>query len=476
MADRGDPGLPIKLGPCSNGEYPPRPPTPLAREAARRARRWSDERARRLGMSRRDFLLSAMGAATGLLALAACSKDESGGRSGGTFEVPEDATTDPDVATTVLGGGEPVIDVQTHFLEYPAGSEASFGLGFPQARCGEEDPAGCFGIDNWITEVFGRSDTTVAVLSAVPVLGEPDPLSAELMAQARDRLAELCGEGRVLVQGHGVPNVGDLGAALAAMEDEAARYPLVAWKAYTHAGPGWRLDDADPAGRQVGEAFLSKVDELGVDVVCVHKGLSGGEPVRLAGRRRPGRRRRPTCGSASTTRGFESGVTEGPYDPAAPNGAPTGWWPAWRRPGSVPAPTCTPSWAPPGAPSCPRPTRRPTCWASCWWRWGRTGCCGAPTRSGTARPRTRSTPSGRSGSARAPGGARLPGAHRRGEGQDPVAQRRRPPRPRPGRPAVPDRPGRGPGRPPVLAARQPHLRPRTWAAARRLFAAEHPWA
>jgi hypothetical protein len=320
MADRADPGLPIKLGPCSNGEYPPRPPTPLSREAARRARLWSDERARRLGMSRRDFLLSAMGAATGLLALAACSKDESGGRSGGSFEVPEDATTDPDVATTVLGAGEPVIDVQTHFLEYPAGSEASFGLGFPQARCGEPDPAGCLGIDNWVTEVFGRSDTTVAVLSAVPVLGEPDPLSAELMAQARDRLAELCGEGRVLVQGHGVPNVGDLGAALAAMEDEAARHPLVAWKAYTHAGPGWRLDDADPAGRQVGEAFLSKVDELGVDVVCVHKGLSGGDPFASPADVGPAAAARPRLRFCVYHSGFESGVTEGPYDPAAPNG------------------------------------------------------------------------------------------------------------------------------------------------------------
>ncbi|HZM31140.1 MAG TPA: amidohydrolase family protein [Acidimicrobiales bacterium] len=322
MADRGDlrePGLPIKLGPCSNGEYPPRAATPLTREAARRARRWSEERARRLGMSRREFLLSTMGAATGLLALAACSKEESGGRSGGTFEVPEEATTEPDVATTVLGGDGPVIDVQTHFLEYPVGSEAGFGMGFPQANCGEADPAGCFGIDNWIAEVFGRSDTTVAVLSAVPVLGEPDPLSAELMAQARDQLAELCGEGRVLVQGHGVPNVGDPGAALAAMEDEAARHPLVAWKAYTHAGPPWRLDDGDPAGKPVGEAFLSKVEELGVDVVCVHKGLSGGDPFASPADIGPAAAARPHLRFCVYHSGFESNVTEGPYDPAAPN-------------------------------------------------------------------------------------------------------------------------------------------------------------
>ena len=37
--------------------------------------------------------------------------------------------------------------------------------------------------------------------------------------------------------------------------------------------------------------------------------------------------------------------------------------------------------------------RAPTPWASCSNTWARTGCCGGPTRSGTARPRTRSPPS-----------------------------------------------------------------------------------
>jgi uncharacterized protein len=320
VAEPGDPGLPIKLGPCSNGEYPPRPASALVREASRRARRQSEDRARRLGMSRRDFLLSAMGAATGLVALAACAKEESGGRSGGGFDVPEDATTDPEVATSVLGSGEPVIDVQTHFLEYPDGAAGNFGFGFPQAACGEENPADCFRIDRWIAEVFGRSDTTVAVISAIPVLGEPDPLSAEVMARARDQVAEACGDGRVLVQGHGVPNVGDLGAALAAMEDEAARYPLVAWKAYTHAGPPWRLDDADPSGEQVGTAFLDKVEELGIDIVCVHKGLSGGHPFASPADIGPAAAARPDLRFCVYHSGFESGVTEGPYDPAAPGG------------------------------------------------------------------------------------------------------------------------------------------------------------
>ena len=60
------------------------------------------------------------------------------------------------------------------------------------------------------------------------------------------------------------------------MGDLAARYPIVAWKVYTHAGgPGWYLDDHDPAAPQVGRAVLDRALQLGVDVVAVHKGFGG---------------------------------------------------------------------------------------------------------------------------------------------------------------------------------------------------------
>ena len=213
-----DPGLPLKLDQvCSNGECAPVPPSPLVREAARRARLLSDENARRLGMDRRDFLVSSMGMATALWALGACSSDDSSSRDeepGGSFDVPEEATVDADAALEALGSDQPVMDVQTHLLEYPDGFEGP-GLGglFPfGAECGEANPSDCFTIDRWIEELFDRSDTTVAVLSAISAIGDVDPLSAEVMARARDQVDELCGDGRVLVQGHAWPNVGPLEA------------------------------------------------------------------------------------------------------------------------------------------------------------------------------------------------------------------------------------------------------------------------
>ncbi len=70
-----DPGLPIKFGPCSNGEYDPQPLSPVMRETVRRAREECDRNAKRLGMSRREFLLSVCGAATTLLVLDACTRE-----------------------------------------------------------------------------------------------------------------------------------------------------------------------------------------------------------------------------------------------------------------------------------------------------------------------------------------------------------------------------------------------------------------
>jgi predicted TIM-barrel fold metal-dependent hydrolase len=292
----------------------------------RRARRQCDENARRLGMDRRDFLVSSMGTATALLALAACSSDSSkaaakGNRSpGGTYELPNEATVDPDAALSTLGSDQPVFDVQTHFLEYPTDfTGAKIGGLFPSgAECTEGEAEDCLTGERWIEELFERSDTTMAVLSALAALGDPDPLSAQAMAHARDRADEVCGDGRVLVQGHAWPNVGRLDAALEAMRAEADRYPIVAWKTYTHIGGqhGYRLTD------RIGEALLNEIEHTGPPILCVHKGLVTGagpaigdpalaSPSDVGGAAKA----HPDLSIVVYHSGAEIEVTEGPYDP-----------------------------------------------------------------------------------------------------------------------------------------------------------------
>ncbi len=272
--DEVDPGLPLKLWPCSNGEYLPPPLDDLRREAMRRARAAADLHARRHGWSRRRFLLSSAGMASGLVALQACSDEQSqssGSEPGGRFTVPPSAAADPEEAAVTVHGPatsapvtrtqpapvedpEVVVDVQTHFLE-----SGEWGVSFPQSGCGEADPIDCYSAAYWRDLVFGQSDTAVAVISAVPVVGAADPLSIDAMERGKALASELCGDDRVLIQGHAVPDVGPLEVALGAMAEVVAAHQLSAWKVYTHASGGWYLDDHDPAAAQVGAAFLDAV-------------------------------------------------------------------------------------------------------------------------------------------------------------------------------------------------------------------------
>jgi predicted TIM-barrel fold metal-dependent hydrolase len=328
--DEADPGLPLKLWPCSNGEYLPPPLDELRREAMRRARAAAEVHARRHGWSRRRFLLSSAGLASGLVALQACSDEQArsrGAEPGGRFSVPPSAATDPDEATATVRGPatsapstttlpapaeapEVVVDVQTHFLE-----SGEWGTGFPQGACGEDDPIDCFDAQHWRDLVLAQSDTAVAVISAVPVVGAADPLSIDAMERGKALAAELCGDDRVLIQGHAVPDVGPLEVALASMHEVAATHRLSAWKVYTHAPGNWYLDDHDPAAEQVGAAFLRTARDTGVPVIAVHKGLSGGNPFASPVDVGPAAAAHPDLSFLVYHSGYETEVVEGPHDP-----------------------------------------------------------------------------------------------------------------------------------------------------------------
>ena len=328
-----DPGLPIKFGPCSNGEYDPQPLSPVMRETVRRAGQECERNATRLGMSRREFLLSVCGAATTLLVLDACTREavrhvsgSPGATPGGGYSIPPEATTEPDAAHAAIGGEEFVFDIQGHLLEYdlnPVLNGQDFWTRFPQQYCGEDDPRACYSIDHFMELMFLRSDTSMLVLSALPIYPEGSPLSAKVMAETR-RVAEgLCRDDRVLLHGQALPNVGPLRANLDAMEDLTRTYPIVAWKTFTHFpdvfqhdGNAWWLDDHERGVPQVGEAFIRKAVELGIPRICTHKGFSGssrfGSPVDVG----PAARRHPDVDFVVYHSGYEAGGPEGPYTAA----------------------------------------------------------------------------------------------------------------------------------------------------------------
>jgi uncharacterized protein len=324
--------LPIKFGPVSNGEFHPLPHDPVVRETIRRTFRLADDNARRMGLTRRQFLGSVTGAAATLFVLAACSKEEakSRGRSpGGTYGVSKDATTDTSTALEELGGQEFIFDVQTHYVNYDVAEKAGdWTAAFPQERCEEGVKAGnpevCFTADAYFREVYVRSDTSMSILSALPSQVLPG-LQPEDMQFAIDTATRLGCDNRVLMHGGAYPHQGPLDAALTAMTDLRKRYDLAAWKIYTMTPTAahFYFDDHDKSRPQIGQRFIDHVREIGPPIICTHKGISSivGSTPRLADPRDigPAAARNPDISFVVYHSGFEpGGGGVGPYDAADP--------------------------------------------------------------------------------------------------------------------------------------------------------------
>jgi uncharacterized protein len=324
--------LPIKFGPVSNGEFHPVPHSPFLREVIRRTHRLADDRSRRLGLSRREFLTGITGAATTLFVLGACSKEESRSRGespGGSFDVSEEATTDTGAALEDLGGEEFIFDVQTHYVNQElAAPGGDWTAVFPFAQCDEGQAAGdsraCFTADAYFREVFVRSDTSMAILSALPAQNLAG-LGPDDMAFAIDVATRVGCEGRVLMHGGAYPHHGPIEAALMGMDDLRERYDIAAWKIYTMTPTDahFYFDDHDPDRPQIGQRFIDHVRDIGPPIICTHKGLSSivgstpelATPVDIG----PAAARNDDVSFVVYHSGFElGGGGIGPYDPDDP--------------------------------------------------------------------------------------------------------------------------------------------------------------
>ena len=103
MKHRVDPEgtrLPIKLDTTSNGEFEPVALSTANSAANRLAHQSATVNAKRLGIGRRDFLLSACGAASTLLAFNAANA--AAGKSGGFFQLAAEAALEPQLAESKL--------------------------------------------------------------------------------------------------------------------------------------------------------------------------------------------------------------------------------------------------------------------------------------------------------------------------------------------------------------------------------------
>lgn len=197
---------------------------------------------------------------------------------GGTFDVPE--PEDVAACAEALAGSEFIFDVHTHHVvpdgpwRANAPRIADMISGLVPEGCLEDDPFVCLDRISYLNDLFLASDTTVALLSDVPNSGDDDAPVPFLGKVATRELASRLAAGgapRVLVHDVIAPNFGDLAARLDGMAATVASGHVAAFKVYTAWGPdgqGFGLDD--PA---LGLPVIERAHDLGVRIMCAHKGL-----------------------------------------------------------------------------------------------------------------------------------------------------------------------------------------------------------
>lgn len=196
---------------------------------------------------------------------------------GDYYTVEADETEDPKAFEEKWPKDQFIFDIQTHHVDIsekwyltPDGRPAA--RFFQMLRQGKtiEDTLEQLNRAHYVKEVFGDSDTLMAVISGVPSREwDRNPLPPDQMVATRKYVNDIAGSQRLLSHGLLRPNLG--GKELDELERQVKQLKIDAWKMYTGAEIGekaWFLDD-----EKVAYPFWERTKKLGVKNLCVHKGL-----------------------------------------------------------------------------------------------------------------------------------------------------------------------------------------------------------
>ncbi len=328
MLDDFDPEgsrLPIKVDSTSNGEWEPVPLNKAAVFANREATENAAQFAKKLNLSRRQFLVSAAGAASTLLAFNRAHA--LAGARGGYYDVPATAALDNAAARSVIEGSEFIFDVQNHCVDPAAAWRDSvdgtrwytiLSTLFAQRQKDSPGLLDAYSAQQLLKEVYLDSDTMIGVVTALWGARGGNPTSIDYAREAQQIVATLAHGKRALIHGGVMPNEP---GALDFMDVQANEYKVSAWKLYPQWGPnggGFFMDD-----EAVGIPFMEKARASGIKVVCAHRGLplpflvyeysDPSDIARVAARY-------PDITYICYHSGFEPGVREGPYNPTSAAG------------------------------------------------------------------------------------------------------------------------------------------------------------
>ncbi|OAI51344.1 hypothetical protein AYO44_00610 [Planctomycetaceae bacterium SCGC AG-212-F19] len=268
---QNDAAPPIPSRIASNEEFIPPPQQAAQLEYETRLLKLSEEHARAQGISRRDFLRSGSGMAAALFALNQVF--------GKCYSVDAAELQDQKAFEEKWPKDQFVFDVQTHHVDVakkwyddtPQGRATVRFFQMLRPFAGSlEKSLEQLNRAHYVKEVFGDSDTVMAIISGVPTREwDKNPLPPDQMVATRKYVNDLAGSQRVLSHGLLRPNMG--AKELDEMERQVKELKIDAWKMYTGAELGekaWFMDD-----EKVAYPFWEKTKKLGVKNLCVHKGL-----------------------------------------------------------------------------------------------------------------------------------------------------------------------------------------------------------
>src|SRR4051794_9429287 len=180
---QADAPSPIPTRIVSNEEFVPLPQTSEQQEFEARLAALSEEHAHAQGVSRRDFLRSGSGMAAALFALNQVFGD--------CYDVSADEVKDPRAFEEKRPKKQFIFDIQTHHVDvsrkwYETTAEGKGVLAFLGRLRGTRKPEETLDQLNrvhYVKEVFGDSDTVMAIISGVPSREwDRNPLPPDQMA------------------------------------------------------------------------------------------------------------------------------------------------------------------------------------------------------------------------------------------------------------------------------------------------------
>jgi len=272
-AETASAATPIPTQIVSNGEYLPPMQSETQKRVERRIFELADTNAKRLGLSRRQFMATGCGMAAAFVAM-----NEIYGSK--VFMVDDAEAHEPELvqARAQNLSGQFIFDVQTHFVRDDFDHKELLGLGDYAAEHWnpklKDEPSSLvrYKFQNYVKEIFYDSDTNLALLSGAPF---DDPtwwlLSNEQIVRAREVINDFAGSRRMLA--HSVITPKQPGF-MEEVDKAIEVYKPDSWKSYTIGDPlapskyPWRLDD-----EKVMYPFYEKAVKAGITMLCIHKGL-----------------------------------------------------------------------------------------------------------------------------------------------------------------------------------------------------------